>query len=243
MGLSKTQGGMGFRDLVCFNKALLAKQIWRLWKAPENLIAQIMKAKYYPNSTVLDAPLGNRPSFAWRSIQGASDLVKDGLVWRVGNGKSIHIWKDKWLPRPPMYTVYSPPLLFDPNATNISNAEKHFLWRACHESLPTKANLCNRKVTRDPICPVCEREAETTFHVLWQCPAAQDTWSAGCRKFQKSCFEGPFFLPVVEGMLRVCGQQEFALFAGIARRLWLRRNALIHEGDFLHPNILVQQAT
>jgi hypothetical protein len=48
MGFSKNNGGMGFRDFVCFNKALLAKQIWRLWKTPDSLLARIMKAKYYP---------------------------------------------------------------------------------------------------------------------------------------------------------------------------------------------------
>ncbi|XP_059431508.1 uncharacterized protein LOC132165013 [Corylus avellana] len=116
MGLSKNHGSMGFRDFVCFNKALLAKQIWRLWKTPNSLIARIMKGKYYLTCMVLEASLGNRPSFAWRSIQGSSDLVKNGLVWRVGNGKTIRIWKDRWLPRPTTYTVYSPPSILDPNA-------------------------------------------------------------------------------------------------------------------------------
>jgi hypothetical protein len=65
LGLSKMDGGMGFRDLGCFNKALLAKQIWRLWKTPDSLIARIMKAKYYPECSVLEASLGKKPSFAW----------------------------------------------------------------------------------------------------------------------------------------------------------------------------------
>jgi hypothetical protein len=42
----KKQGGMGFRDLREFNKALLVKQVWRLLKNPNSLVAIIYKAKY-----------------------------------------------------------------------------------------------------------------------------------------------------------------------------------------------------
>jgi hypothetical protein len=57
LGVNKDRGGMGFREFFYFNKALLAKQYWRLWKTPDNLIARILKSKYFPNGKVLDATL------------------------------------------------------------------------------------------------------------------------------------------------------------------------------------------
>jgi hypothetical protein len=55
MRLSKNQGGMGFRDLRVFNKALLAKKIWRLLTNPNSLAARIYKAKYYHRDSAMEA--------------------------------------------------------------------------------------------------------------------------------------------------------------------------------------------
>lgn len=64
MGVSKSPGGLGFRDLTLFNKALLAKQCWRLVQNPDSLTARILRAKYYPHSSFMDSALGKKPSFA-----------------------------------------------------------------------------------------------------------------------------------------------------------------------------------
>jgi hypothetical protein len=107
---SKRIGGMGFRDLNCFNKALLAKQGWRLCQNPSSLLGSILKAKYFPNSSFLEASLGKRPSYAWRSIFVARNLLKHGLVWRIGNGATVKIWGDRWIPTPISYSVQSIPV-------------------------------------------------------------------------------------------------------------------------------------
>lgn len=117
MGVSKDYGGLGFRELNCFNKALVAKQVWRIWTMPDNLVACIMKAKYYPDCSILEAPLRRKPSFAWRSIQSSCALIKEGLIWRIGNGKTTRIWEDRWILRPSSFRIQSPPSILDPLAT------------------------------------------------------------------------------------------------------------------------------
>lgn len=100
---------MGFRDLEVFNQELLAKQGWRLLKYPESRVATVLKAKYFPHGDFLSAHMGRRPSYAWRSILNAKEVLEEGLVWRVGNGEEIKIWRDRWLP------PHSPYLFFPPN--------------------------------------------------------------------------------------------------------------------------------
>ena len=94
----KEIGSMGFRDLKSFNKALLAKQGWRLQTNTQSLFSRVFKAKYFPDSEFTEASLGKHPYFAWRSIMSAQTVVKKGRKWRVGNGKSIQIWFEDWLP-------------------------------------------------------------------------------------------------------------------------------------------------
>ncbi|XP_074315099.1 uncharacterized protein LOC141651279 [Silene latifolia] len=94
----KSKGGMGFRDLKVFNQALLAKQIWRIMSKPESLVSRVLKARYFKNSSVLEACRGFDPSFTWRSMWGAKSLLLEGLCWRVGNGSMINVWDDKWIP-------------------------------------------------------------------------------------------------------------------------------------------------
>jgi hypothetical protein len=92
LSLSKQLGGLGFQDLEACNLALLSKQGWRLVQYPNSLVACILKEKYFPASDFLNAQLGNRPSFVWRSIFQARAVLEAGLVWKVGNGENIRIW-------------------------------------------------------------------------------------------------------------------------------------------------------
>ena len=105
---AKTMGGLGFREMAAFNDALLAKQFWRLAKFENTLVASLLKARYFPHGNIFEAELGLYPSFTWRSILGARDLVVKGSRWLVGDGSTLNIWDSRWLPRPTSFAPYTP---------------------------------------------------------------------------------------------------------------------------------------
>lgn len=95
----KHLGGLGFRDIELFNLALLARQAWRILMDPNSLSARILKAKYFPQTDFLQAEVGSAPSQVWRAIVEGKDVLAQGLIRRIGNGATTHIWRDNWLPR------------------------------------------------------------------------------------------------------------------------------------------------
>ena len=93
----KLEGGLGFKDLVKFNEAMLAKQVWRLLIDKSSLFFRVFSTKYFPTGPILDAK-SSRGSFAWRSILKARHVIKRWMLWRIGDGKTIRLFCDNWIP-------------------------------------------------------------------------------------------------------------------------------------------------
>lgn len=123
--MPKKVGGMGFRKIREFNTALLGKQAWRLIQYPNSLVSRIFKAKYFKDSNFLDAKLGSSPSFVWRSILHSQAIIKANCRWRVGNGNSIRIWEDPWLPDQQSHFVQTPEPIYlhDAKVSSLLNTQ------------------------------------------------------------------------------------------------------------------------
>lgn len=59
----------------------------------------MLKAKYFPECSLLEAVPQKGMSHTWRSILRGLDLLKEEIIWRVGSGESINVWSDPWIPR------------------------------------------------------------------------------------------------------------------------------------------------
>jgi hypothetical protein len=53
---------------------------------------------------------------------------------------------------------------------------RNFMWKLCSDILPTKDHLFRRHVVQDPVCPMCSGDIETTWHMVWACPASVAVW-------------------------------------------------------------------
>ncbi|XP_060962032.1 uncharacterized protein LOC133032183 [Cannabis sativa] len=117
ISVSKFFGGLGFGTLSFHNQALLAKQAWRVWTNTDSLIHSILKARYFKHTDFLNAYVGHNSSFTWRSLLWGRQLLKKGLVWKVGAGTNISLSAPNWIPN-----VLSPTLIhpIDPSQAFVS---------------------------------------------------------------------------------------------------------------------------
>lgn len=72
----KSMGGLGFRKMDEFNRALLANQFWRLVQNPTSLAAKVLKGRYFRHGDIMNAGIGNNPSFIWRSLIWSRKLLE-----------------------------------------------------------------------------------------------------------------------------------------------------------------------
>ena len=70
---------------------------------PKSLCSQILKSVYFPSGDLLNAPIGSNPSKTWRAICDGIEVLNQGLIKRIGDGRSTRIWECNWIPRTRMF--------------------------------------------------------------------------------------------------------------------------------------------
>ncbi|CAL8148886.1 unnamed protein product [Prunus armeniaca] len=140
---------MGFRDLELFNKALVAKQCWRLLTNEQSMIHKVLKARYFPNCNFLAAGKGRASSYVWRSLIWGRELLLSGLRKRTGDGQDTLVYGDAWIPRPNSFRPISPQVL-DQESKKLHDQPNSLLHHRYHTP-PFLAELVPLKPPHFPL--------------------------------------------------------------------------------------------
>ncbi|PRQ26177.1 putative RNA-directed DNA polymerase [Rosa chinensis] len=103
----KEFGGLGIKSTTHMNQAMLAKASWRLIQRENGLWSRVLQKKYLKHGNLLTNGYKkpHRCSSTWRSILFGAELVKKGIIWRIGHGNSIKFWTDHWLKNGPLINL------------------------------------------------------------------------------------------------------------------------------------------
>ena len=99
---------------------------------------------------------------------------------------------------------------------------KHFIWKACSNSLPTEDNLLKRKLLQEAVCYLCPNDIEDVLHALWGCDRLKKVWVVDFSWVDKSrVLLGSFsdLLKMIQGR-----PHTVALFAATTWSIWYHRN-------------------
>lgn len=87
--LPKGAEGLGFKEIEIFNDALLAKHTWRFLQNPDSLLGKTLLNKYCRAESILECSAPNSVSHGLRDILAGCELLKKGIGWVIGDGKSV----------------------------------------------------------------------------------------------------------------------------------------------------------
>nr|POE84677.1 putative ribonuclease h protein [Quercus suber]POF15784.1 putative ribonuclease h protein [Quercus suber] len=93
----------------------------------------------------MDCASSNKGSFTWKSLLQACQVIDLGSRWKIGDGQSIRIRDDRWLPKIPATRIVSPSAMIPPEAkvSELINEDNH-AWRSAlimSEFLPHEATM------------------------------------------------------------------------------------------------------
>lgn len=117
-----------------------------------------------------------------------------------------------------------------------------FVRRACSEILPTFSNQRTRKIINENLCPIYRLLPKTVGHALWDCEATKNVWSQSMRTVQKMAIISKSILEIWQFLISKLSRDELTEVAFIARQIQFRRNQLIHQSLFIHPNAVLASA-
>ncbi|CAM8948104.1 unnamed protein product [Rhodiola kirilowii] len=248
---SKLEGGLGFRDLKCFNEAFLMKICWRIAKYPHLLMSRLLLSRYCPEGNLFSVRLGSRPSHVWRGVMKVIDVFKEATWWdsyrgtirwkHSSNGlfsvksaydliKKVQCSREKDIGEQSDSSGLSK-FWKRVWACKVPNKIKIFCWRMYYNSLPDARNLWRRGINLDCHCKICGADMESVIHVTKDCWWARELM--GRMGVSLPDFDGQFIDPAdwiwaCAGLLNTEDLRSFLVSLWLC---WKNRGRVWHDQE------------
>lgn len=114
--LPKKEGGPGLKNPHLMNEAFLLKMLWKMVCNPRDIWCRVLYGKYGRDHDLkISIEKQNSDSPLWKALTSIWPRFHDNLVRKVGDGRTVRFWLDKWVPNEPslMLKATNPNLMLD----------------------------------------------------------------------------------------------------------------------------------
>lgn len=123
-----------------------------------------------------------------------------------------------------------------------SNFVKYFICKACLNSLPTRQNLVEQKIGDLDKCPICEKEINSTLHILWECPFTADVWGESSYPLHKWSYAATNFQELLGKLFDTLDSNTLPVVTVTFKNIWFRRNLVIFQDKSTIPQRVYQNS-
>nr|XP_043620341.1 uncharacterized protein LOC122592208 [Erigeron canadensis] len=109
----KEQGGLDIKDMRKWNDVLLVRQFWKIIENGNSLWAKWVNVVKLKSMSIWEIEADKYDSWGWKTMLGIRELVKQHVLYKIGNGRRISMWNDKWSIDGPLNQVITKRVLYD----------------------------------------------------------------------------------------------------------------------------------
>ncbi|KAL1222313.1 putative ribonuclease H protein [Cardamine amara subsp. amara] len=106
--LPKSEGGMGLRDFVIWNKVLNLRLLWLLISGTGSLWVAWNREHMLKRTSIWAVEIQTNSSSMWKYIMALQPLAKTLVTCDIGDGLSTSFWLDNWTPHGPLHDFLGP---------------------------------------------------------------------------------------------------------------------------------------
>ena len=232
----KVDGGLGFKDILSWNRASIIQNIWAIFTKAGTLWIAWIKAYMLKGRSIWSISATQNNSWSWRKMLQLRPLARKFV--KLENG--VEKWKflgkkysvtDVWEElRPKQDKVPWHKFLWGSMAI-----PKHVFisWMAILNRLPTKDRLISWGMEVNGDCCLCQGGMESRDHMFFECNYSKELWKSILHCCGLNREVGTWNAELNWAMQKIKGKALISLILGIAWKafvyhIWKERNRRIH---------------